>query len=1058
MKKNFEAVIFDLDGVITNTASLHSIAWKQMFDEFLKRHAKKTNTPFQEFTHENDYLPYVDGKPRYKGVASFLESRGIKLPYGSPDDAPGYTTICELGNTKNEIYNQLITDKGAEIYPSTVKLIRRLKEHNYALGVASSSKNTKRILEVTGLLKLFGTRVDGVVSAKLGLAGKPQPDIFTTACDNLGARYDRSVIVEDAISGVQAGKKGNFGLVIGVARENNAQELRRNGADIVVTDMAEISLERIEAWFAKDLKEKQWGIEYVDYDPAKEGLREALLTVGNGYFGTRGALEEISANNTNYPGTYIAGLYNRLPSLIGGRTIYNEDFVNAPNWLPITFKINNGPWLDPNDAKILKFFRRLDFRNGTLTREMTIQDTEGNKTKITSQRLASMASPHTAALHYTITPINYTQPITIRSGLDGTVTNAGVARYRDLNAKHLEVIETGGERDTTYLRAKTTQSEIEITEAAKLTVSRAGEALPRQFEVISEPGAVFSFLTTKASPEQTIVIEKIVTLHTSHTSKTGTATPLASVLRELENTPGYKEILKASTAAWNAIWKKIDIQITGDRLAQKLLRLHLFHNMVTASLHTANLDTGIPARGLHGEAYRGHVFWDELYILPLFDIHFPETARSALMYRYRRLNEARKYAQKHGYRGAMFPWQSGSSGQEETQELHLNPVSGTWGEDYSPLQRHVALAIAYNIWQYVWIVEDIDFLANYGAVLFLEICRFWASKAVFDKDTGRFSIPKVMGPDEFHEKYPNAEEGGLKDNAYTNLMTAWVFQRASDLLSMLPEKDKESVYAKIGFSEEELEAWQKIARKLNIPISEEGVLEQFDGYFALKELDWDFYRKKYNNIHRMDRILKAEGRSPNDYKVAKQADALMIFFTLSQEAVSELLRRVGYIAPEDLLARNFHYYLKRTSHGSTLSRLVHGYLANLIGEDKLSWRLYMEALTSDYQDIQGGTTKEGIHTGVMAGTVLFALRAYGGINWDGEHLSLNPNLPATWREMKFNLGFKGARYFFVIGTESAKVKVIGSSPRSIIVDGEEVKLESGTWIKIFEREKHGENE
>ncbi|MEA2007817.1 MAG: glycosyl hydrolase family 65 protein, partial [Chloroflexota bacterium] len=475
------------------------------------------------------------------------------------------------------------------------------------------------------------------------------------------------------------------------------------------------------------------------------------------------------------------------------------------------------------------------------------------------------------------------------------------------------------------------------------------------------------------------------------------------------------------------------------------------------SPHNVNLDAGIPARGLHGEAYRGHVFWDELYIMPLYDIHLPETARSVLMYRYRRLNEARKYAQAHGYRGAMFPWQSGSSGREETQELHLNPVSGKWGEDYSTLQRHIALAIAYNVWQYVWLTEDIDFLANYGAELFLEICRFWASKTVFDEETGGFSIPKVMGPDEFHEKYPHAEKGGLRDNAYTNLMTVWVFQRAFDLIDMLPEKAKGNVYAKINLREDELARWQEITERLNVPISEDGVLEQYEGYFELKELDWDFYREKYGDIHRLDRILKAEGKSPDEYKAAKQADALMTFYTLAPEEVAGLLRQLGHTPPEDLLARNFQYYLKRTSHGSTLSRLVHGYLANLIGESELSWKLYMEALTSDYQDIQGGTTKEGIHAGVMAGTVLFALRAYGGVNWDGERLILNPALPATWRKMKFNLSFKGVRYFFAIEAESVRVKVEGNTPKSVVVHGEEVKLKPGVWTNGFGHGKHGKH-
>ena len=267
---SFDAVIFDLDGVITKTALVHAAAWEKMFDGYLKEREQKYQEPFKEFTHANDYLPYVDGKPRYKGVASFLESRGIHIPYGDPEDPPEKETVCGLGNMKNQAVNQLLKEQGVEVYESTVELIRVLKSASIRVGVASSSKNCKAVLEAAGLLDLFETRVDGVVSAELNLHGKPEPDIFTTACDNLGVTYDRTVVVEDAVSGVQAGAKGNFGLVLGIAREENEEELKRNGADIVVKDMAEIDIDGIEKWFQEGLEEEHWTLTYHDYDKKKE--------------------------------------------------------------------------------------------------------------------------------------------------------------------------------------------------------------------------------------------------------------------------------------------------------------------------------------------------------------------------------------------------------------------------------------------------------------------------------------------------------------------------------------------------------------------------------------------------------------------------------------------------------------------------------------------------------------------------------------------------------------------------------------------------------------------
>ena len=254
MKKDlsFDAVIFDMDGVITKTALTHAAAWKKMFDEYLLKREAEHGEQFVEFTHAGDYLPYVDGKPRYKGVASFLESRGIDIPFGDPSDAPDAETCCGLGNRKNDAFNEVLEKEGVQVYPSTVSLIDSLKKAGIKLGVASSSKNCKPVLERVDLLGVFEARVDGVVSAELDLSGKPEPDIFTTACDIVKADYSRSIVVEDAVSGVQAGAKGNFGLTIGIARENNRKELEEGGADIVVEDLEEINgLEGLNEIFKK---------------------------------------------------------------------------------------------------------------------------------------------------------------------------------------------------------------------------------------------------------------------------------------------------------------------------------------------------------------------------------------------------------------------------------------------------------------------------------------------------------------------------------------------------------------------------------------------------------------------------------------------------------------------------------------------------------------------------------------------------------------------------------------------------------------------------------------
>ncbi len=250
-KYSFKSVIFDLDGVVTKTALVHAAAWKEAFDEYLHLREERDKEPFHEFTHQNDYLPYVDGKPRYKGVKSFLESRGINIPYGEPTDSPDTETICGIGNKKNAKFCQVLRAKGVEVYPSTIEMIKSLEAAGVRIGVASSSKNCKKIIETAKIENFFKTRVDGIVSVEIGLKGKPEGDIFVTAAFNLGTIPAESIVVEDASSGAAAGRNGGFGLVIGLARENNQKELFENGADLVVTDLSEINLELIEQWFHK---------------------------------------------------------------------------------------------------------------------------------------------------------------------------------------------------------------------------------------------------------------------------------------------------------------------------------------------------------------------------------------------------------------------------------------------------------------------------------------------------------------------------------------------------------------------------------------------------------------------------------------------------------------------------------------------------------------------------------------------------------------------------------------------------------------------------------------
>ena len=1033
-KYNFKAVIFDLDGVITKTAAVHAMAWKKMFDEYLLERAKISGEEFVEFDFNNDYLPYVDGKPRYNGVKDFLESRNIQIEYGTPDDKIEQETVCGLGNRKNKAFNEVLDKDGVQVFESTVELIHQLKSEGIKVGVASSSKNCRPVLQAVNLLDIVETVVDGTDSAKLALKGKPHPDIFTTAADNLGLSYHQAVVVEDASSGVAAGKAGNFGLVLGLARENNTQELYKNGADIVVDDIDDIKIQGIQKWFETGLEEDNWSITYHGYNVKNEKSRESLLAVGNGYFGNRGAMEEIRADENHYPGTYIAGLYNRLESPVGDRMIENEDFVNTPNWTIIEFKIDGNEWWNYKTAKFESYKKKLCLKTGLFSKEFIVANPDGKKFKIKSQRMASMVNQYAAAQTYEFTPLNFSGKIEFRLGIDGDIENKGVNRYNSLNQKHIASVYNEINDNKLQLTALTSQSKIAVSQTIRHQASVLGKENNLAYKSAIEDKAVYAYYSTKLKEQETIKIEKVLSIYSSATKEEAQA-----LSREnLESMSSFDVLFQESKNKWEEIWKEIDIQVDGDRLSQKLLRLHSYHMMLSASEFNVNIDASVTARGLHGEAYRGHIFWDELFILPFYNIHYPEVSKSLLMYRYRRLNEARKYAKEHGYRGAMFPWQSGSNGREETQTVHLNPLTGKWGEDISSYQRHVSLAIAYNIYQYLLASNDMEFFEEYGAEMYLDICRFWASKAKRNPETGKFSIDQVMGPDEFHEKYAESDKGGVKDNAYTNIMVAWMLGKVKELTSKMGCVAEENVLLKLQIPYQEMLRWNDIAANLNIEISDDGIIAQFAGYFDLKELDWDYYKEKYKNIYRMDRLLKAEGKSADDYKVAKQADTLMTFFNLEKQEVDEIFKKLNYQLPEDYLEKNLEYYLARTSHGSSLSRVVHGQLANIINNENLSWELYQEALGSDYIDIQGGTTGEGIHTGVMASTIMVSLTNYAGLNLHQEILQVNPQLPKHWNQMSFHTRFRGVKYHFIITKD--EIHITTDKDTLLKVKGNDVSL------------------
>jgi alpha,alpha-trehalase len=784
-----------------------------------------------------------------------------------------------------------------------------------------------------------------------------------------------------------------------------------------------------------------WSLVYEGFDPAQERLRESLCTLGNGYFATRGAAPESDAGPAHYPGTYLAGCYDRLRSVLEGRTLEHEDLVNAPNWLPLTFRMPDGPWFRVDDVEVLSYRQELDLWRGVLLRDVRVRDAAGRTTRIQSARLVHMAFAHLAALETSITPENWSGPLEIRAALDGRVVNDLVARYRHLAKDHLEPVETAGlGNDALFLKVRTHQSDIVIAQAARIGVFANGRPTDRAGPAVEGPRYIARDVVVDAQAGAPVRVEKIVALYTSRDraiSECGLEARTA-----IERAGRFAELLESHALAWQHLWQTFDMELEvdadpvtpgNDALATSaLVRLHIFHLLQTASPHTKDLDVGVPARGLHGEAYRGHVFWDELFVFPFLNLRMPEITRALLLYRYRRLDAARVAARAANYRGAMFPWQSGSNGREETDTQFFNPRSGRWMADNSHLQRHVGAAVAYNVWQYYEVTADLEFLVDYGAEMLLDIARFWASASTYNARLERYEIRGVMGPDEYHDRYPGADHPGLSNNAYTNVMAVWVLARALAVLDILPDNVRRRLCDRLALTGAEIATWDTISRRMRLVFHADGIVSQFEGYEALKEFDWEAYRQRYGHLYRLDFILEAEGDSTIYYKLSKQPDVLMLFYLFSANELRALFERLGYPFDERTIPRTINYYYSRGAHDSSLSRVANSWV--LARADRPgSWDVFTEALVTDVADIQGGTTPEGIHLGAMAGTVDVLQRCYTGLELRGDVLWLAPRLPKPLRRLRLFVRYRGHSLAVELDRDSVCVSTLACVAPSVRV-------------------------
>ena len=789
-----------------------------------------------------------------------------------------------------------------------------------------------------------------------------------------------------------------------------------------------------------------WHIRFDHYDPKDEGRREVLLALGNGFLVTRAAAPEAVDDEVHYPGTYRVGCYNPLTAHAKGKEIVTDSLVNLPHALSLTFRINGGPWFSLNAVEVLSYRQTLNMQQAVLQREIHFRDGQGRETRLDERRLVSMAHPHLMASELCLTAENWSGELEVRSGIDGKVCNGNIPRYAPYDRHHLEVLETNVlEEESIELLARTQQSAIDIAVAARTRIRLSDRRMLAERTIKGQAEWIDDHRQLSLQEGEQVVIEKCAAYYTSGDPDISDSRPAAR--QALAEAPDFDTLLAAHRRSWEQLWQRCSLEVDQPEHLFRF-RLHMYHILINLSPHTTKQDVGVPPSGWQGEEYLGQIFWDELFVFPFLLYRFPEIARSLLLYRYRRLSAARQLAREYGYRGAMFPWRSARSGREETPLFQWNLLSKHWMPDHTNLQRHIGAIIAYNVWQYWQVTGDQQFLADYGAELFLEIARFWASMAQYNAALDRYEICGIAGPDEYHTQYPDADSPGINNNTYTNLMAVWTLVQARSVLDQLSPQQQQELRDALTLSKTELDHWDEISRKMRIVFQEDGALCQFEGYDQLAEFDESQFREQHGS-ERIDWILEAQDDTVERYQVAKQADTALLLYLFTPEELTGLFQRLGYSVNREVYQKTVDYQLARIAHESTLSRMVYaGALARL--KNKEGKKLFEEAQQVDLLPHQDEGTEEGIHLGAMSGTLALLQHHYLGLRVRADTLEINPSLPEAINQVQMKICFRGAALVCDVHQGYLTVQLEAHNPTRIKVScrGRMLNLEPGASVRF----------
>ncbi|NLJ74178.1 MAG: glycoside hydrolase family 65 protein [Firmicutes bacterium] len=746
----------------------------------------------------------------------------------------------------------------------------------------------------------------------------------------------------------------------------------------------------------------EWKIVETKFEPRFNHRSESIFSLGNGYMGMRGTLEEgIPGDVQSTPGIYINGIYETEPIIYGEFMACQpqeyQSMINITDWRSLRVSVENEEF-SLFQGTVRDYARTLDLKQGVLTRKLIWTSPQGRQLRIVFERFISQSNQHLALMRCAVTPLNFSGTITIRSSVNGDVNN-----FHHLRDKALQVLSTTCTNEGGAVISETKNSGFTIgcgvTHRTYPKVPIMGSATTTSLEFIAK---------FQGKPDQTLFFHKFIAVSTSRETHPQKLQSFVLDLAEERAEQGWEKNKQAHINVLAKYWEDTDIQIEGDPALQQGFRFNALQLLQSTG---RDGKTNIAAKGLTGEYYEGHYFWDtETYIIPFFLYSQPELVRKLLEYRYSILDPARQNARRMRNKGALFAWRT----------INGHEASGNFLG--STVQYHINAAVAYAIHKYVEATDDFDFLAEKGAEILFETARCWADRGVFlESRGGRYCINEVCGPDEY--------KPGVNNNCYTNYMAQFNLYLALKAGHILKERFPEQyklLVDKLDLNEEEFKQWEKCADLMYLPFDPElGIFPQDDSFLDKDPIDID-------SIPYEDIPLVANWHPLViwRYQVIKQADVILLLFLLGDQFTLEEKKA------------NFDFYEPRTTHDSSLSPAIYSIIASEVGYYDYAYNYFMQTARLDLDDYNKNVW-QGIHTACMAGSWMCVVNGFAGVRTYGGKLWFKPYLPDKWSRYSFKIKFRGCQVKVVVEKETTSYTLLVGDTLEIMHNEQPVTLTQG---------------